>query len=186
MRIILALLIMTLPAHAERWILSPSESVIDFIYSENDVPMVGALPDFTGWAVYDPNDAENSTVFIQVNTEAVQLPDFVRTAFARTDDWFATTAHPMALFELTSLVSNEGSMLATGILTVKGRSRPLSTTVELMADGECLRASGRLPIDLVDFDIGRGTISRLIRVGAEVTVQFDLIGRPETRIVNCG
>lgn len=177
---------MTLPAHAERWVLSPSESVIDFIYTENETPMMGAFPEFTGWAVFDPDTPEDSTVFIQVNTEAVQLPDFVRTAFARTEDWFATTAHPMALFELTNLTSNEDYLLATGILTVKGRSRPLSTAVELVAEGDCLRATGRFPIDLLDFEIGRGTVSRLIKVGDEVTVQFDLIGRPETRLVNCG
>lgn len=185
MRILTALLMIALPAHAERWILSPSESAISFVYTENDAPKLGGFPEFTGWAEYDPDAPDDSAVFIQVNTEAVQLPDFLRTAFARTEDWFATASHPRAQFELTSLTPDGGPLQAQGVITVKGRSRPVSLDVELLPFGDCLRATGSLPIDLVDFEIGRGTISRMIRVGDSVQVTFDLVGRQQGYTANC-
>lgn len=186
MRILVALLLLSLPAHAERWVLSPAGSAITFTYTENDVPMQGVFPEFSGWAEFDPDAPEDSAVFVQVDTEAVQLPDFVRTAFARTDDWFATTRHPSALFELVRLTPEGDALKAEGVMTVKGRSVSVTLDVDLAPYGDCLRARGALPIDLATFEIGRGTVSRLIRVGDTVEVTFDLVGRPEGRAATCG
>ena len=188
MRLALILLaLMALPAHAERWVLDAGRSTLSFTYTENGVPMQGRFPAFSGWALYDPAAPADSSVFVTVDTEAVELPDFVRTAFARTEDWFATTRHPRAQFELTALVPlGDGGLRAEGVMTVKGRSRTVALPVRLAPAGDCLRATGTLEIALADFDIGRGTVSRLIRVGDTVTVRFDLLGRPEIRAADCG
>lgn len=174
------------PALAERWIVVPDRSALTFTYTENDVAMEGRFPVFSGWARFDAAAPEASAVFVQVDMEAVSLPDFVRTAFARTGDWFATERHPRAQFELTLLTPTGDGYRAEGLMTVKGRTRPVALPVTLTQEGSCLRARGSAELDLESFDIGRGTVSRLIRVGDTVAVDFDLVGRPEARAADCG
>ncbi|WP_316014541.1 YceI family protein [Roseobacter sp. HKCCA0434] len=180
-RLLILMLLFALPLQAERYVLDTAASRIDFSYTENGAPVRGRFPQFDGSAEFVADAPGDSAVFVLVRTSAVQLPDFVRTAFARTPDWFATEAHPRAQFELTSLSPLGGSRWqASGLMTVKGRSRPVSMPVSLVEEGRCLRARGTLTVALADFAIGRGTVSRMIRVGETVEIGFDLLGRPES------
>ncbi|MBB5516556.1 polyisoprenoid-binding protein YceI [Rubricella aquisinus] len=174
----LLFLLTTLPTTAAEWRLDPARSTITFTYTENNVPFDGHFPDITGRAFFDPASPEDgSDVEVAVRTETVVLQDFVRTAFAKTEDWFHTQAHPQATFTLNALRVIDGqTMQADGILTIKGNAFAFTPEFTLEQTGTCLRAIGQMEMAFKEFGIGQGGVSRLIAVGDTVTLSYDLIG----------
>jgi polyisoprenoid-binding protein YceI len=178
MRVFLILTLLALPVHAAEWQLDPARSTITFTYTENDVPFEGHFPDISGRAFFDPTaPEEGSDVEVTVVTETVVLQDFVRTAFAKTEDWFHTQAHPQATFTLNALKVIDGpKMQADGILTIKGNAFAFTPDFTLEQTGTCLRATGQMEMAFKEFGIGQGGVSRLISVGDTVILNYDLIG----------
>jgi len=164
-------------AQAAEWLLDPDKSTITFTYFENDQPMEGAFPTFSGEAFYDPAWASDAVVAVTVVTADVQMADFVRTAFAKTPDWFHTQQFPEATLEITGLEPFEdGQLRALGELTLKGQTFPLSPVFDLETVGSCLRATGEMTMLLSDYGIGAGAVSRLINVRNDLVLSFDLVG----------
>ena len=164
-------------ATAAEWLLNPEKSTITFIYYENDSPMEGIFPNFSGEAFYDPAWAQDAIVAVTVVTADVQMADFVRTAFAKTSDWFHTQQFPEATLEIGALEPfGDGMMRAVGELTLKGQTFPMSPVFALETVGSCLRATGETTMLLSDYGIGAGTVSRLIDVRNDLVLKFDLVG----------
>lgn len=180
-------ILITLPATAAEWVLDPTRSSITFTYTENGVPFEGRFPDFTGRAFFAPDTPEDgSDVEITVRTETAELQDFIRTAFAKTEDWFHTQAHPTASFTLNQLTVIDGTqMQADGLLTVKGQAFAFTPTFTLEQTGTCLRAIGEMEMDFKTFGIGLGGVSRLIAVGDTATLRYDLTGYLEGLAPDC-
>lgn len=167
----------TAPLLAAEWRLLAEKSSIAFTYFENDTAMEGRFPSFTGEAFYDPAWAQEAIVQVRVRTEDVKMQDFLRTAFAKTEDWFHTQAYPEAVMNISALEPLEdGRIRAIGELTLKGKTFALTPVFTLEQEGACLRATGSFPMRLSDYDIGTGTVSRMISVRDEITLHFDLRG----------
>ncbi|MEL7214611.1 MAG: YceI family protein [Pseudomonadota bacterium] len=173
----LGLALAPLGVSAAEWLLDPEKSTITFTYYENDSPMKGTFPTFSGEAFYDPAWAQDAVVAVTVVTADVQMADFVRTAFAKTPDWFHTQQFPEATLEIGALEPFEdGKLRAVGELTLKGQTFPMSPVFELETVGSCLRATGETTMLLSDYGIGAGAVSRLIDVRNDLVLKFDLVG----------
>ncbi|MEL6584895.1 MAG: YceI family protein [Pseudomonadota bacterium] len=165
------------PATAAEWQLNPEKSVITFTYFENETAMEGVFPTFEGEAFYDPAWQNDAVVEVRVRTADVQMPDFVRTAYAKTPGWFHTQEFPEAILEITALEPFEdGKIRAIGELTLKGETFPMQPIFTLEQSGKCLRAQGDFEMALSDYGIGAGAVSRLIQVQDRVVLSFDLTG----------
>lgn len=174
------------PAAALDWTLDPAQSDLTFTYTENGRPFEGRFPAFSGNAFFDPELFEGTDVALEVRTEAVELPDFVRTGFAKSSAWFDTSNYPTSQVTIDEITRNEdGTLTATGTLTVKGRSFPIAPVMSLEAEGRCLTASGTFPMRIKDYGIGEDALSRTIRVGETVDIAFRLTGYPQGRPGPC-
>jgi polyisoprenoid-binding protein YceI len=162
---------------AAEWQLNPEKSTITFTYYENETPKEGAFPTFEGEAFYDPAWQKDAIVQVRVSNADVQMEDFVRTAYAKTPGWFDTLNHPQAVLNITALEPFEdGRIRAIGELTLKGETFAMTPIFQLDQVGACLRAHGSFPMQLSDYGIGAGAVSRLINVQDEVILNFDLTG----------
>jgi polyisoprenoid-binding protein YceI len=65
------------------------------------------------------------------------------------DDFFSTAQYPEAVFEITSVHDR----YITGDLTIKGITHPVSFDANIKAEGDTLRASGKIVIDRTKFGI---------------------------------
>lgn len=179
-------LIAALPVRADTWLLLEEPSEIGFTYFENEEPYRGRFPAFAGTAEFDAARPAETQVEVTVTTAEVELADFVRTAFAKTEGWFDTVGHPQAFLTLDRLIPvTRTEWEGVAQLTVKGITREIRPRFVLTRPGNCLRARGEVEIPMADFEIGQGRISRFIRVGESVILDFNLLGHPEGIAPDC-
>ncbi|MGB0498016.1 MAG: YceI family protein [Rubricella sp.] len=173
----LVALFLATPALPAAWVLDPARSEIAFTYTENGEDWPGRFPVFEGRAFYDPAFVEDTEVSLTLSTADVEMADFLRTAYSKTEPWFDTAAHPQAGFILESLTETApGRFEAQGRTTIKGQDYPITLPFALGREGACLVAEGEVPLRLADFGMGADFVSRAIRVGEEIVLRFRLIG----------
>src|ERR1700754_941205 len=70
------------------------------------------------------------------------------------EDFFATKRYPEAIFTITSAdpLSNEKYLIA-GNLTIKGITRPVSFTADVVTANDTITASGKITIDRTKYDM---------------------------------
>lgn len=97
----------------------------------------------------------------------------------RGDDFFGVTRFPSATFVLRSLTGGT----ATGQLTIRGITKPVSFPVVVSQEGTGLRVKGKATIDRTQFNIHFNSSSFFQNLGNqaiknEFTLAFDVVARP--------
>ncbi len=88
-------------------------------------------------------------------------------------EWFDSGVHPLATFEAREVAARPGGgFAASGALTIKGVSRPLTVPFDWRADARGLALRGAVELDRRWFGVGPEDDSS---VAAPVTVFFDLM-----------
>lgn len=173
-------LCLPLPAMAANWVLLPKDSTIAFSYTEDGAKKPGEFTAFNGKAEFDPAAPETASVSLTIRSASIDLRDPIRSHFARSADWFDADVHPTMEFRLSGLTeAGPNRYMATGNMLAKGTRVAIAPQVELVRDGNRLRAKGSIVIDRHDFQLGIGFSSLFVTVGRDVVVTFDLIGEQQ-------
>ncbi|MHA1528293.1 MAG: YceI family protein [Alphaproteobacteria bacterium] len=176
-----ALTCLWLPAAAAglEWTVVPEQSQVLFDYRRNNQPDVGHFAVFAGEGVFDHDAPGEATLELRIESASIDLDDTMASAFATSAEWFDARNHPLVVYRLLELTpEGENRYHATGDLMIRGRTRPIETTITLeIGDGEA-HASGSLRLDRTDYWLGVGPLALFVDIGREVAVRFDLIARP--------
>jgi polyisoprenoid-binding protein YceI len=166
-------------APAMDWTVVPEQSQVLFDYRRNDQPAVGNFAEFAGGGVFDRDAPGDATLELRIESASIDLDDALASAFATSAEWFDSRNHPLVVYRLLKLTPEGGDDYhATGTLTIRGRTRPIETTITLeIEDGEA-HASGSLRLDRKDYWLGVGPSALFVDIGREVAVRFDLTARP--------
>jgi len=78
----------------------------------------------------------------------------------------------------TVLATGGNRYQATGELMIRGRTRPIDTTITLEIGDDEAHAAGSLRLDRTDYWLGIGPSALFVDIGREVAVRFDLTARP--------
>ncbi|MFS4468269.1 YceI family protein [Maribacter sp. 2210JD10-5] len=142
-----------------------SSGTITFNFVEKDVD--GSISGFESTSKIDPDNLENSTIKGSVAVETLDTNNFLRNWSLKGSKYFDADAYPKIFFEST-LIKVEGStILATGRLTIKDISKPI--TITFTKNGNTLK--GTTTLFSSDFGI---TILKKGRESNKVTVRFNL------------
>ena len=175
-----ALTCLALPAPAAglEWAVVPEQSRVLFDYSRNDQPDTGHFARFTGGGVFDRDAPGEATLELRIESASIDLGEPIVSAFATSAEWFDSANYPLVVYRLLKLTPESGNDYhAAGTLTIRGRTRPIETTITLeIGDGEA-HASGSLRMDRKDYRLGVGPSALFVKIGREVAVRFDLIAR---------
>jgi len=176
-----ALLMQSGPAAAASlpWEIAPTESRIDFDYVRNGTPDEGQFVVFRGTGSFDREDPGSAKLTLEIDSKSIHLSDPVASAFATSAEWFDSANHPHVVYRLIRLVSEGGNIdHALGDLTIRGKTKPVETTITLdIGDGEA-HASGELQVDRTDYLLGIGPSALFVSIGERVAVRFDLMAHP--------
>jgi polyisoprenoid-binding protein YceI len=63
-------------------------------------------------------------------------------------------------------------------LTIRGKTRPIVSTITLAIDDGTAHATGSLDLDRTDYWLGVGPTALFVRIGRQVSVRFDLTAHP--------
>lgn len=98
---------------------------------------IGRFQDFDASLNFDPENIENSSVEVIVNTASidVNLPEFEEDL--RGGSWFDVENFPQAVFRTTNFVEqvDEDTFIFAGDLTLTGNTAPLNLTVNFHGGG---------------------------------------------------
>jgi polyisoprenoid-binding protein YceI len=169
------------------WEVDASHTTVGFSVKHFFTPVEGQFDDFEIDLTYDADNAAASEVSARIAVASVNTNNERRDDHLRTPDFFEADAYPDITFESTSVRdAGNGSLVATGDLTIKGVTRQVEMPIALlgiqdiptemqeMLGGAKRIASfeGRLSLDRGDFGVGTGSWAATLVVGATVDISI--------------
>jgi len=175
---LLGLMLVVFPALAQEWKVDQGRSQVRFVITQMNVPVEGGFGRFTMKARFDPAKPENAPLLrVELDVASIDTGSAEGDDEARRPLWFDAARHPKATFLCTSVKKQkDGRYLASGDLTLKGRSRPITVPFSLapQPNGAWL-AEGRVPVSRADFGIGGGEWNDVVADRAEVRFRIWLM-----------
>ena len=181
MRLALALLLAALlsPWPADAQVLQriqPDKSQIRFAFKQMGVALEGRFRRFDGQVAFDPKKPEATKAAFDVELASIDLGNADGETEAKRKPWLSVDAFPKATFTAGAVKSTgPGRFEATGTLTIKGVSRPVTAPFTLAEAGGLRTVEGSFNLKRLAFRIGEGAWSDTDTVADEVTVRFKFV-----------
>ena len=125
-------------------------------FRQMNVPVTGTFTKFSAAALqFDAEHLDQAHAEILVDTGSYDLGDADYNAEVRKKEWFDSAAFPQARF-VTEHVEKlaDGRYQASGQLTIKNKSQPLSVSFTTTADGDKILYTGEATLSRAAYDIG--------------------------------
>ncbi|MBC8152758.1 MAG: YceI family protein [Bacteroidetes bacterium] len=168
----------TLPASAQRYVADSQQSKLTWTgHSEvgNYAPS-GALQLQQG--VFTVNGTQITQGRIDIDMRTIQHDDDKMQTHLRGEDFFNAPKFPTATFVLQQIKGNQ----ASGLLTIKGVTKPVTFPIGVAAEGDALRIKGKATIDRTVFGIKYNSTSFFSGLGDYAIkntfeLAFDVVAR---------
>ena len=113
-----------------QWSLDPAHSQIQFAVKHMGISTVrGVFEAFTG--TITETDGTPTAVTVDIDVSSLTTNNAQRDGHLRSADFFDVEQHPKASFTLTQLARSGDQVTATGNLTIKGVTQPVTLTGEM-------------------------------------------------------
>lgn len=154
-------------------------STLKFQYAQMGVSLDGAFKQFKAELSFDPARPQAARTVVEVPLKAIDTGSDEGDEEVSGKDWFNTGAHPLARFESHAVkVIDSTHLEVTGTLTIKGRSRDITTPVVVTEAAGKASFAGSFKLSRVDFGIGEGMWAKDDVVAHEITIDFHLVATP--------
>ncbi len=167
------LLAANLSAAPTAWTMTPTGSSLAFTATFENAPAPGVFHTFDASVRLDPDDPAASRVDVTIAIASADMgSDDVNEAI-RGADWFDAVRFPVAEFHASEVrPSGPTRFVATGSLTVKGVSRPVSVPFVWKQSGDAATMTGEVSVDRATFGIGAGEWRSTKQVAGTVRIGF--------------
>lgn len=157
-----------------------AHSQIRFVSKQMGVPVDGVFRTFDVSLSFDPQAP--ATAHGQLRIALASIDTGLREANEEVQgvEWFDARRFPIAQFELRQIQPlGAGRFRVSGMLSLKGVSRPLALDATLRSDGASQAVmDGTFVLKRLDFGVGGGVWGDASVVANEVTLQFHLVLEP--------
>jgi polyisoprenoid-binding protein YceI len=148
-----------LPAdpHSTAQTIQLQESTLVASFKQEAVTVDAPFKRFDGSIHYDPAHADATRATLHVDMSSLDIGDEDSDAEVRGASWFDSAHFPTANFESTRVTARDAQHFdATGNLTIKGRTRPVTVTVTVTvtAAAHGYVYDGSFELSRRDFGIG--------------------------------
>jgi len=149
-----------------------TEGTLAFSVNQMGQAVEGSFADWTAAITFDeaPVDGKNGTVTVTIRTDSLSLGSV--TAKAKEAEFFDTATFPEATFA-ADITPDGPNYTATGTLTLRGVTVPITLPFTLALDGDTARMTGEATLDRRAFTMGQ-TYADEAMVGFTVTVKVAL------------
>lgn len=165
-------------APAQKWIVDPQDSSIDFTFVQYGKEISGRFDSWTADINFDPQALDQSAVTVAIDISSIDTGAKDRNEQARGQEWFAVTEYPQAVFESTSFSELETNRFAVeGTLTLRGVKKEVSFpfSLEIAKDGDGSKSAlvqAELDLERLAFGVGQNQWESTDAIGNEVTVNI--------------
>lgn len=168
------LLPMIASAGVPNWKISPDDSTITFIATQNDAPIEGKFMQFEGDIQFDPNQLKDSKAIIKVKTDSIftALRDIADTL--KSADWLSAQAFPEAIFDAATFDKKDiQHYQAHGNLTIRGKTFPVTIDFSLIDySPEKASIKGSMKFKRTLWGIGQGEWSNTNYIKDDIRIDF--------------
>lgn len=154
------------------WVVDLKTSKLTFKGTQSGRPFEGRFQTFTPSVLFDPANLGASAVSVVVDMKSAKTGDAQRDAALPTADWFETAKFPTAKFVTSKIVAKGSGYEATGALTIRGVTVPVTLPFTVTFTGDYATAKGTTTIQRQAFGVGKGEFANDKWVGFDVAVSF--------------
>ena len=166
------------PALAQTWQVDAAHSTLTFTNTYQNVEYSGQFHRFDAKIVYDPNDLAQAKFDVRVDIASLDTRNSERDHTALGADFFDASKFPKAHFVTTGFRQGaDGKVIADGMLTLRGVSKPVALIVAFVPHGETAVLDVTASLKRLDFGIGAGQWADPSMIGNGVTVRGHLLLR---------
>ena len=150
-----------------------AKSSIRFVTKQMNVPVEGQFKRFDATVAFDPAKPEATKAEFEVDLGSIDLGNAEGETEAKRKVWLNIEGFPKAKFVAESVKQTApGRYTATGALTIKGTSQPVTAPFTLSDAGNARTVEGQFTMKRLAFKIGEGPWSDTDTVADEVLVKF--------------
>ncbi|MBX2897649.1 MAG: YceI family protein [Cyclobacteriaceae bacterium] len=164
------LLVISIPVSAQLY--NPIDSVgsVRFTIKNFGLTVAGTLQGLRGEIFIDESDSEKSYFHVQVDAQTIDTGINLRNKHLKQADYFDTEKFPTILFRSTKIVSATDWSQVTGLLTIKGITKPV--TISFTTTGTQTKTFiGSFTINRQHFKVGGNSATMADEVRIELTVR---------------
>ncbi len=174
--VIAILAALALPAMAKSWQVDPAHSALTFTNTYQEVEYTGQFRHFDAAIDYDPNDLAHAKFDVTIDIASLDTQNSERDHAALGADFFDTAKFPKAHFVTTAFhKAADGKVVADGVLTLRGVSKPVALTVPFKPNGATATLDVTAQVKRLDFGIGTGQWADPSMIGDGVAVHGHLL-----------
>jgi polyisoprenoid-binding protein YceI len=150
-----------------------AKSSIRFVTQQMNVPVEGRFTRFDATVEFDPAKPEATRAEFEVDLGSIDLGNTEGETEAKRKVWLNVEAFPKARFVAATVKQTApGKYTATGALTIKGASQPVTAPFTLAEAGATRTVEGQFTMKRLAFRIGEGPWADTDTVADDVLVRF--------------
>ena len=151
-----------------------AQSTLIATFQQQDIPVDVSFRTFSGTIVYDAARPEATRASLVVGMYSLDIGDDDSSAEVRKPAWFDSAQFPQSSFHSTLITPRAaGHFDATGVLTIKGKSRNITVAVAVQRSGRTNVFDGSFELSRRDFGIGDPAWDKVL--DDKVRVRFHLL-----------
>ena len=165
-------------APAPVWTVDKAASKIAFSSTFGGQGFNGGFARWDAQIRFDPNNLAGSSAVVSIDTVSAFTGDNDRDAALKEPNWFSTKAFPKATFRTTSFKAlGGGKYQASGTLTLRGQSKPLTLPFTLVITGNQAKMTARVTVSRLAFGVGQNEWKKTDVIPDPVTVNISLTAK---------
>ena len=171
-RLAILLLSLALPcaAAAADYTVQPAGSTLGFSNTFQGESFNGQFGQWTAAISYDAANLASSKFDVEVTLASVKTGDNDRDTALPGPDFFDTAKFPKAHFVTTGFRQSGGKVIADGMLTLRGVTKPVSLEVTFKPQGSGATLDVAGTVKRLDFGVGTGDYADTSVIGGDVKV----------------
>lgn len=161
---------------AGNWTVDPQTSRLGIEVQLMGSAVTGTFDSWTAAIVFDPQDLAGSRVSVTIDTASLRLGDVSEQA--ANPPYLDVASHPSARFEAAAFrQTGDATYEASGSLTLRGATAPVTLPFELRIDGDAAVMTGQAQLDRRVFGVGAEAMPGEDTLGFPVGVTVELNAR---------
>ena len=158
-------------APAPVWTVDKAASKIAFASSFGGQGFNGGFARWDAQIRFDPNNLAGSSAVVSIDTASAWSGDKDRDAAMKEPNWFSAQAFPKATYRATGFKAlGGGKYQATGTLTLRGQTKPLTLPFTLVITGNQAKMTARVTVSRLAFGVGQNEWKKTDVIPDPVTV----------------
>ena len=155
-RLSVAVISFGLYLHAQGYMIADNGSEVKFSIKNFGFNVTGKFKGLKGKATFNPANLPGCSINASVDAGTIDTDNGSRDSHLKKEDYFDVAKHPLISFvsDKIAVADNNTSFVATGKITIKGITRPISFPFTAALKNEGYFFQGEFKLDRRDFGVG--------------------------------